>query len=558
MSAGWVVLSTKWDFADVQAILNVLISLWGAIGIWTFSRYWYQRSSTKILERRDVDLATLFTFTGPGDAWDLLLLLGKRLFSLRYLPLLFQMIAVFFVTTVTILAGPIARFSLRSGTVLRQRSLLGLSAKVESTGSNLQISSANVPWNETMYSLNTANFPYDQLLDWLPPSTSSWTYVSEEWNSTWHARCQRTPQKFLDITANPNYTIADPIRAFPAYGSTFPPGLLNDEEFRYEVDFCGWINWGDYPTPVIDDVVFYVLLSTNPAIDDQMHQNRAPLHLTLSSLHFSNATLLVEDRLVDESDTWRVEGDAQASSYTRIDCELTRHTQVANENTIAWPWTNDTSSIVNAYADYYREGVADMSDNHQTVSPLSPEELFRFYQTYMITAATDDDLATNRTISVLVEAVEMSLACLVIFVLLILLVIVGIVRYVSFFIRHRNRLDEHNVPDAKLEWMLHTFRNSQYITDHDRRLTKREQFENGVYSSRCLNDRSQLPSPGIARIYSRQSSIAVSPKSEQRTPSKSADTPVIDMRSKASEESNNVEKAALSTNTTVAEENSNP
>jgi hypothetical protein len=124
------VLSTKWSFATVQATLNVLISLLGTIGIWTFSRYWYQRSSSKIIQERDVALSSLFTFTSPGDAWNLLVLLRQKLFTSRYFPLLVQLVVVLTVTTVTILAGPIARYSLKSETILVQRPLPDLAAGV--------------------------------------------------------------------------------------------------------------------------------------------------------------------------------------------------------------------------------------------------------------------------------------------------------------------------------------------------------------------------------------------------------------------------------------------
>jgi hypothetical protein len=48
------------------------------------------------------------------------------------------------------------------------------------------------------------------------------------------------------------------------------------------------------------------------------------------------------------------------------------------------------SSIVSAYADYYRAGVVQQSvaNNSANIHPPSPEELFQFYQVYMITKDT--------------------------------------------------------------------------------------------------------------------------------------------------------------------------
>jgi hypothetical protein len=93
MSATWIILSTTWDFANVQVTLNIIISLPGTIDIWTFSRFWYQDSSSKILRHEHVAFLSLFTFTSPGEAWDILLLKGN-IFQSQVFPILAQAISV--------------------------------------------------------------------------------------------------------------------------------------------------------------------------------------------------------------------------------------------------------------------------------------------------------------------------------------------------------------------------------------------------------------------------------------------------------------------------------
>src|ERR1700722_20296560 len=41
----WFILSLRWSLEDVQAVLNVLISVFSAIGIFTFARFCWQSAT---------------------------------------------------------------------------------------------------------------------------------------------------------------------------------------------------------------------------------------------------------------------------------------------------------------------------------------------------------------------------------------------------------------------------------------------------------------------------------------------------------------------------------
>jgi len=79
MSLPWVNLSTRWSLSDVQAALNVIVSVLGRMGIWSFSRLWWQRAATKIVcDNVEVPLSTLYTVAAPGEGWDTIRVLERQ------------------------------------------------------------------------------------------------------------------------------------------------------------------------------------------------------------------------------------------------------------------------------------------------------------------------------------------------------------------------------------------------------------------------------------------------------------------------------------------------
>src|ERR1700722_18555085 len=48
----WFILSLRWPLEDVQAVLNVLISVFSAIGIFTFARFCWQSATLHLTKQR--------------------------------------------------------------------------------------------------------------------------------------------------------------------------------------------------------------------------------------------------------------------------------------------------------------------------------------------------------------------------------------------------------------------------------------------------------------------------------------------------------------------------
>lgn len=82
---------------------------------------------------------------------------------LSHVCLLIQSVFVVLLFVLGIAAGPIARFSVGSGFVIKDMQVPGTMATVDHNN----IQSALVKWNLTINRLNAAGFPYTELLDFL-------------------------------------------------------------------------------------------------------------------------------------------------------------------------------------------------------------------------------------------------------------------------------------------------------------------------------------------------------------------------------------------------------
>jgi hypothetical protein len=203
----------------IESILTTRI---GTISIWTFSRFWWQRGGKKVLEsKRDVRLPEIINLANPGEGLDVLTVLRWKVFSKKHLSVLAQLLLVFLVTTVCTLAGPLAKISLRIHQTLELRDVQ-VSKAWKSAAEFSSSVYDNVNWNNTMTSLNEAGFPYDQLLDYSPPSNIPWKYQPEEWDPTWRAACDFDEETVLEnLEATGNATLLDVMGIFPAYERTF-------------------------------------------------------------------------------------------------------------------------------------------------------------------------------------------------------------------------------------------------------------------------------------------------------------------------------------------------
>ncbi|CZR62748.1 uncharacterized protein PAC_12645 [Phialocephala subalpina] len=526
MTAAWISLSTRWDLASVQAALNVVISILGTVGIWAFSRYWWQRCGSRILRGKADPLSTLFTVAGPGDGWDAIAVLRRRIFNKENWRLLLQLFVVTGITLATMLSGPIAKVSLRSTLTVQSSRLEVLeTANVNRSTANLQL--AQVLWNDTIQSLDRAEFPNDQLLDYLPTSTADWTYVSREWNPTWSMVCNYTAETVLhNVTSSGNYTFYEPIEAFPVFADTYDPPWLGASN-RREVYYFSWQNFSD-PVP-IKDVLFFVLIQSDPATDDRMNTNNETMHLSMSVLHAQNFGVSKDSMPGQASSSSRKPmGPVGNASYTRVECDISRKPEVSKDTAVPWIWTNDTLSIAMGYASFWVYPMEETDSKHEPVSTPTPEVLLRFYQAYMVTVNTIDSFPSLRRVSVWMDTVQLSVVFLAVIIALTLLTIGQTGRYFCFLRRHKSRLSQVYIPDGKLEWMIHPARVSAFDageqTIKGKPAKDRDHFTKatfGYINTDLEKSDAGLQRPSIARVYTGGASISgASPSSVRGSVSK--------------------------------------
>lgn len=429
-------------------------------------------------------MSRLFTPSSPGDAFDVVMLLGKHVFEWRHFPLLTQLVVISLLTAVMTLAGPIARFALRSGQMVRQTDLHGLNA-VRGAGPLGNRVSAQVIWNDTIQSLDRAGFPRNQLMDFLPSTTDPWVYRAEEWQPTWEATCTDSEEKPLNLTGNVDYTMTDALDALPEFRATVNPLLLDSSLYRATVDWCGWLDWS--LAKPIKDFVMFVMLQSDPVVDDQMDKNQNPLTVSISAIRIHDADMVANYGGFSGRAGWRINGTIGNASYTRVECTFTRKTHVDNELMVPWPWTNDTASIAMGFADYYRQYVGVKSANDAPIPLPSSDDLLRFYQVYIAVMSTGIVTPAVKVLSLTYETVELSSVFLAFMLLFTLLIVVGTIRYTLFYHRNKKQLEELFVPDAKLDWMVHVSKVGENLTEAEIGMPNRDHFQSATFGRETVD-----------------------------------------------------------------------
>ena len=521
MPITWISVSTKWSITSVQAALNVIISVVGTIGVWAVSRYWWQRGSQHILRgKSEVPLSALLNVADPAEGYETIRLLRRRVFAKEYWRLLFQILIVLLATLACMFAGPIAKVSLRLARV-PQREYLKVLKATKGTGFIGNRLDANVEWNDTMKSLDDAKFPYDQLLDYLPPATEPWIYVAREWDVTWSAACDYHDETLLhNVSATGNGTIMQPLEAFPEYRDTYHPRWLDTSKFRIQADSNAEQVYTKERGMLYKDALFWILIQSEPTIDDRMNTNNATLELSMSSLHLQNFYMSPDDKDATQAslETWRPLGPVENASFTRLECNFTRKPVVPDEDAIPWIWTNDTWSITFAYRSNWMTEVGKLSSKNLTVTTPTPQKLFRFYQAYMISVNSWLAYPSERRVSVWMDTVQISTAILVVLIILVLLELWIVGRYVWFLRRYKQPLEKLGIPDGRLEWMIHAAKlaaqGPEEDTDTKESITAegngplkdRDYFHQASFGN--VPD-SEIARPQLARVYTSNSRMSI-------------------------------------------------
>ncbi|KAH9214252.1 hypothetical protein DL95DRAFT_462241 [Leptodontidium sp. 2 PMI_412] len=291
---------------------------------------------------------------------------------------------------------------------------------------------ALVRWNQNIESLKSSNFPTNQPLDFLPDNQVEWQYEAKS----------RTP-----------------VGLSHAHGHHRHLSNWKQREIRPAISSTRCQAWCPYSLQRLwkPDTPFGRTGEAQLAIDEDtgLLRNYQPLHLILGAVHLHNVP-----RAENTLTNFEV-GPIESASYSTANCNITRAKGRTNDDLdldvvqqIAFPWTLDAGSTVSAFTDFHQAGTAEQSFNGEPIYLPSGEEMFRFYQAYMISKDTQYKQTVTRSISVKVPSVELSVVALAL-ILLYVVVMAVVLLWAGLIMRVSKGMW---VPRTKVEWMMQGIR----------------------------------------------------------------------------------------------------
>jgi hypothetical protein len=455
MSLGlWVTVTSRWDIGNVRAVLAFLINLFCAIGVWLIAYTTWKLAATDVARgKEETKLLSLLSLNGLGDIIDALPLLHSDLGVSVLVRIILQSAIIGLISVTAILSGPIARYSTRQGFEVSEEAVSGWMA----TSDHEAMGGALVQWNNTIERLNTAGFPLDQLLDFLPDIRVDWKHDEAQWKSSWAASCQWTDKTPIELNVTLNYTEGRGIfTQIPALRTVFPVKVFGSTYSR-KVSYGG-----AYKGTRWKDILMFFVTQPDPQLvyanlsETGRQLNYLPLDITLSVFHLRNVTL---ERDQDNSVVIGT-GPVEAASYTMAACDLSRvpertpeRLSEAAERHVAWPWHPNLLSLPQAFLDFYRAPALEQSFTAENVRVPSAQELFRFYQAFIASKDTQYHQTATRPINVSIPTVEVAVPFLAV------CLVYGSLLIAALFWVCAKRLPAGiSIPRTKVEWMMQGIR----------------------------------------------------------------------------------------------------
>ncbi|KAJ9609907.1 hypothetical protein H2200_006236 [Cladophialophora chaetospira] len=462
-SSSWINLSHHWRLQDVQAALNVVIATLCISGIYACARFCWQASVARRLREQNIPISTLFSVNTIGEAVDVLLLLRSKVFQRRHAKILLQACLVILLSVTAFASGPIARYSTKLAPSVVSKQIPGFIAR---RGQN-SILNSPLSWNETSTSLDHADFPHDQLLDYLPDATVDWTYVPREWNSTWTMDCKdtnRTKIALGDVGGNCTSLLYE------------LPGLKNVISLeKYSVDNISSYWGAQYSGGRNVDVLIGLAAAKMTDIDEATGVTLG-MQLDLAAVHMHNLSMQEDSDSICSFGN----GTVERASYTKIECTITRRSKDPDLVYVAFPDSHTPSLVSWALVEQYQGRLLQQSIRTGNITLPNPTDLKRFYQVWVATKDTLTGLSVPRQISVQVSVVQLSSTFLALSLLASVLIFLSVAVY--FINNFRNRSAFQDVPESKLEWMLRVVDATDRPT-----LPRHSTNSNSLYSLPSLN-----------------------------------------------------------------------
>ena len=435
----WLGLTARFALEDVQALLSILISFIAAASIFTLSRVCWRSSAAHLIRGQDVQITALYNITSFADAMSIAsFLLHGRFLRRRYWLLSLQAVVVMILSAAAFTSGPLARASLRRGAAVA--SVRGFLA---SRAWNEMIDADGI-WVQIKSSLESANFPTTQLLDFLPDLETSWIYQPNEWNNTWHAGCEYVPKTSLDLVIASSDNSLPFQEQMPALQDIIPTRFKGDD-----VSISGGSGGCVMTTAGVPQCMLFLYFTI------QSPEEAAPMEFTALAIHLDNPRL--------NDDAGFLKGPVSTASYTRATCQLKRNGAAVEDYYTAHPdtdelyWPDDTfaAALETHYHNIYTANVT----RGIPASPPEGEDMFRFFQAYQIAKDTQYGYPVTRKLSTQNTEVQISIFFFVFALLDCFLVTLGSLVYLVFYLRSEK--DEAHIPASRLDWMLQALREAE-------------------------------------------------------------------------------------------------
>ncbi len=253
--------------------------------------------------------------------------------------------------------------------------------------------------------------------------------------------CESTEATVADLTLTANCSSFES-KFGPSLPEIFPQALYGDY-FYYST--------GDYylNSTYIQDLLV-IMYAANYTDFEELTRTWRTINVSIGALHVHGVPK--NDSEFGTACRYS-EGGVDRALYTRIDCQVKRdHGTFGTSFLGALPDVDDVGGIPSAFLGNYfprfkQESVADLD-----ISVITPRDLQRFYQVYMITKDTQTKLPVRRQMSVKVIAVQLSTGFIAVFALLILFNCLGGIAYGLLMLQNHEAMA--SVPQSKLDWLM--------------------------------------------------------------------------------------------------------
>ncbi|KAL5328102.1 hypothetical protein ACEPPN_005810 [Leptodophora sp. 'Broadleaf-Isolate-01'] len=286
MASVWVICPKWWSLSAAQSALSAVIVILALVSTYALNEVTYRHACNRIFNTyHKTPLSVLLPITSLGEAWETVRRRKLKMLRKKNRGRLILSITIAMITMLPTWSSAITNAAVQNRLAVRRENI-NTSWTTKGDGSTGNLMDAGPLWNDTISSLNQANFPYDQLLEFLPELTEPWVYVSQEWARTWTMACNYTPETPLPhVTGSGDNTFYYPIDDFAAYRDTFDQRWLAAPEFRIDSDWTVWSNSTLADDAPFKEALWFTLVQSNPMVNHRSQTNNETLRVSLSALH---------------------------------------------------------------------------------------------------------------------------------------------------------------------------------------------------------------------------------------------------------------------------------